>query len=148
MRSEAAKAAAEIRKELKKHNIKASVRCDNYSMGSSVDVTLLNNPLPATVALVNDFCEPYGYDRGSNIDDSRNTTFRDDIPQASHVMVSMSYDDEIRAEARTLVEALDVEPNFNYDTQVYMMLNGVHSESNKLWSKHKPRIVSTMEKSK
>lgn len=59
--SEAAKAAALIRKHLKKHNIKASVTSDNYSMGSSVDVTIKQDTLPAMVQDIKNYCAQYQY---------------------------------------------------------------------------------------
>jgi len=147
MRTEAARAAAEIRKELKKFNIKASVTSDNYSMGSSISVTIKNNPLPATVKAVTEFCKKYGYDKGSRIDDSRITDFRDDIPQASFVSVSAEYDQEIREKARELIKHLALPSDFNQDSQVHQMLNGCHPHSPKLWTTHKPRVTAKTPKS-
>mgnify|MGYP003118190696 CR=1 FL=1 len=87
MKTESAQASAIIRKFIKSLGVKASVRSDNFAGGSSIDVVIKDDVPEETVKAIQEFCEPYKYDKGGRIDDSRIYEFRDDIPQAGFIFV-------------------------------------------------------------
>jgi len=97
MKAPYALAAAQIKKELKRHKIPCSVTSEGYSMGSSINVNLLENPLPATVELVTVFAAKYQYGHYNSMEDIHEcSNSRDDIPQAKHVFVQGDYSEEFK----------------------------------------------------
>ncbi len=93
MRTEAAKAAAAIRKELKAAfpGIKFSVRSSTYSMGDSVDVDYEDGPTSSSVTDIT--CKyKYGHFNGSE-DIYEYSNQNDAIPQAKFVMVNRAPSD-------------------------------------------------------
>lgn len=97
--TQAALAAREIRKELKEAfpNIKFSVRSDNFSMGSSVDIGWENGITEKEVEqIVNKY--QYGHFDGS-IDMYESSNYRNDIPQAKFVDCARTITDDILEKA-------------------------------------------------
>lgn len=85
MKTRSALAASMLKEEIKKMFPKKKVRVvsQRYSMGSSINVRVE----PDIIDDVKRIADKYAYDKGSNIDDSRITEYRDDVPQASFVFV-------------------------------------------------------------
>jgi hypothetical protein len=99
MRSTAAKAAAMIRKEIKKNGIKARVTCQNYSGGSSINV-VMNDELPATYDKIEEYAKQFQFGHFNGMTDSYEySNTRDDIPQVTFVFVDNRYSDKVRASA-------------------------------------------------
>jgi hypothetical protein len=102
--SNQALAAQAIRKELKAMGIKASVKSKGYSMGDSVDVTLLNDPTPSVVAAVKDMTAKYQYGHFNGMEDIYEySNCNDDLPQTKHLFVNVDYSDELRAKVKVFV---------------------------------------------
>ena len=97
MRTEAAKAAAAIRKHLKAHGIKAKVKSSNFSMGSSVDITVYDQ-LPATHSKIETFCDQYQYGHFDGMTDQYHCSNTQDFPQAKYVFVKNEISDELTAQ--------------------------------------------------
>ena len=94
-----AHAAKLIRAELKKHGIKGRVRASSASMTSSVDV-YLENALPATEKLVEEFANQFQYGSFNGMEDIYEyTNSRDDIPQVKYVFVHNDFSDEMKQKA-------------------------------------------------
>ncbi len=145
MKYEHSQAAALIRKELKAHGISAKVKSQSYSMGSSINVRLLNNPLPITVSKVTEAVAKYQYGHSNN---------RDDIPQAKHVFVEADYTDDFKQLAwdhiRNLLQGGEEAAESYKDansiqlqgewagTWVHRVLSG--SDFPQFWGDHKQRI--------
>lgn len=97
--TEAAEAAKLIRKELKKNNIKATVKSKNYSMGSSVNITVYDQA-PWTMKAIKEFCEKYEYGTFDAMTDCSGFKNKGlDIPQAKHVFVDNDASDELKQKA-------------------------------------------------
>jgi len=97
--TQAAQAAAQIRKHLKEAGIPASVRSQNYSMGNSVDIDIVDQS-PAIVSAIKSFCYQYQYGSFDGMTDCYNyTNNRKDIPQAKYVMVNVKYSPEMLQQA-------------------------------------------------
>lgn len=138
--TEAARCAALIRAELRKQGVPARVRSSNFSMGDSVSVELLNDPLPATARRVEAFCgnledghfdgmmECYEYARHS-----------DGLPRAKYVQVSVNYSDAIRAEARAYLNTYwgESRADWQRDQDVWACLNGTLGH---FWTDRKPHV--------
>src|SRR6185437_12615350 len=96
--TEAARCAALIRAELNKHRIAAIVRSRNFAGGDAVDVTLMNDPLPATVQQVEAFCGKLQDGHFDGMTDCYHYAHHNDnLPRAKYVHVSVRYSDAIRA---------------------------------------------------
>lgn len=94
--TEAAKAAAEIRKHLKANGVPCKVTSQNYAGGSSVNVYLFD-PLPATRQQIELYTAKYEYGTFDGMTDSYDyTNVRDDIPQVRFLFVNAEYSDELR----------------------------------------------------
>lgn len=135
MKSNHAAAAAAIRAELKRHGIKASVRSESYSGGSSITVDLQQDLSPAAVAEIKGFCNQYvrgSFDGMTDCYHYDNT--RQDLPQVSYVFVNMDYSEEAKQAARDYVAARYVA--WNNDT-VWAALYREHSD---FWKARKPRV--------
>ncbi len=147
--TEAAQAAKMIRKELKKHGIKAKVKSENYSMGSSVNITL-NNELPKTVELVTSFAKAFQYGHFDGMNDIyEHSNNNDDLPQAKFVFVENAYSDELKQSVWDLVHVklqgmdyynADFKQVTEYDPNhhVSMVLNGTDDFVG-FWASMKPR---------
>ena len=92
----AALAARQIRKMLKQHGVKASVKSSNYAGGNSIRVTLFDAP-PWTVDAVKAATAKYEYGTFDGMTDSYNyDNRRDDIPQVKYLFVEVEFTDERR----------------------------------------------------
>ena len=86
-KSNQALAAAAIRKELKAAGIKASVTSEGYSMGDSVNISLVDAS-PETMKAVNSLCKKYQYGHFDGMNDIyEHSNSRNDIPQTKFVMI-------------------------------------------------------------
>lgn len=99
MKTDAAKAAQMIRKQLRLDGITAKVTSDNYAGGSSVDVNttdLTHEQVKRVTKYINQF--QYGnYDGFNDYYDFNNS--RTDIPQVKYVFLNNSYSPEVRQTA-------------------------------------------------
>lgn len=125
--TEAARCAALIRAELKKHHIATTVRSRNFSMGDAVDVSLQNDPLPATVEWVEAFCKNLQDGHFNSMTDCYEYHHHGDgLPRAKFVQVSVDYSDAIRAEARAYLESHfgDGRNDWEIDRELFPCLRG------------------------
>jgi hypothetical protein len=100
MKTEAAQAASEIKKELKAAfpGFKFSVRSSNFSMGDAVDIDWVDGP---TTDMVDDIVGKYQYGHfDGSIDCYEYSNTRDDIPQAKFVQTQRSMSEEISQQIR------------------------------------------------
>ncbi len=89
-KSSQAAAAAMIRKELKKHGIKATVRSSSFAGGTSVDVTV-SNLAPWVRREVEAFVGQFEYGHFDGMYDIYEySNCRDDIPQVKFVFVNFN----------------------------------------------------------
>ena len=146
MKTEAARASAAIRKNLRKNGIKARVTSKSYSGGDSVNVTLPDDLLPAAVDEITKYCDQYQaghFDGMTDIYERSNS--RSDIPQVSYVFVDASFSDELIESAQAYIEArLNVE-HFSADDlrrKVYQTLRGGNQYSDGFYFDRKPRRVA------
>jgi len=95
MRTEAARAAATIRKKLREMGINVRVTSSNYSGGSSLRVALLNDPLPNVVEEVESYCNQF----------KCGTRLRDDIPQVQYLFVEATYSVELTLAASEFIRS-------------------------------------------
>jgi len=96
-KSGAAACASAIREELKNifPGIKFSVRCQNFSMGDSVDIDWNDGP---TTHEVDNVTKKYQYGHFDGMTDMyENSNSRNDIPQAKYVMTQRSMSKELEA---------------------------------------------------
>jgi len=152
MRTPAAQAAALIRKELKKHGVKASVKSENYSMGSSVRVTM-EDELPAIVAKIKVFAAKFQYGHFDGMNDIYEySNDNPDLPQAKHVFVQCHYSKQYEQEAWEMVrsslhgmDAFDADyrnvNNHDATQHVFRVLNG-SDDFVGFWATKKPRIAA------
>jgi hypothetical protein len=137
--SDHAAAAAAIRAELKKHGIRASVRSDSYSMGSSINVKIKQDVSPAALEKIRAFCSQYQYGHfDGSIDLYEYSNSRDDIPQVSYVFVEVDYSDEIKQAARDYIAGISGIESYERDRYEWMALCGSWGD---FWRSRKPRVV-------
>lgn len=141
-KTSAARAAALIRKHLRANGINASVRSRVFSMGSSVDVGVRQDVLPATMRKIEAYCDQYQYGHFDGMDDSyRMSNCREDIPQAKYVHVSFHFSDALRQDVRNWLAERGIDPDaYNGGDPVWMTLNGSLSLSREFWTARKPRM--------
>jgi hypothetical protein len=97
-----AAASKQIRAELKRRGIKATVRSKGYTGGNSVSIDVLEDLEPEALRETEEFCGQYQQGNFDGMDDSyRYTNRRPDLPQVRYVFVSVSWSDKIIAEAQT-----------------------------------------------
>ncbi len=99
MRTKAAKAAAEIRKILKKEmpGIKFSVRSQNYAGGNSIDVSYDNGPVSESVEQL---IGQYQYGHFDGMDDCYYYSNRNDrIPQVKFLFVRRDISEDVYQKA-------------------------------------------------
>lgn len=115
-RSQAALAAAAIKKELKQHfpNIKFSVTCQNYSMGDNVRVEYNDG---VKRQKIEDIIGKYQYGHFDSMTDSYEyTNNRNDIPQTKYLHITRNCSDETRAKIIEVIKATYYGcENFNED---------------------------------
>ncbi len=88
MKSESAKGAAMIKKFIKDLGVAASVRSENYSMGSSINVSVEDQP-PAMYEKIKSFANNFQYGHFNGMEDIYEySNNRKDIPQAKFVFVN------------------------------------------------------------
>ena len=151
MKTPSALAAAAIKKHLKSHGIVCKAKSSNFSMGSSVDITV-QNVLPNVLEQIKSYCEQYEYGTFCGMTDSsgvKNCDF--DGPQAKYVNVHCEYSETIKAsawaEAKALYSAMDDAPEdfdpkyYDYDhNRIYS--NVLHDSKSSFWTALKPRIAA------
>ena len=138
MKTQAAKAAAMIRAELKKNGIAARVRSRVYSMGSSVDVYLNGDYAPATIAAVKEFCGKFQYGHFDGMTDCYEYSNRNDsIPQAKFVSVEARYSDALRAEVAAYVANIRGIQEYEIEHYVWLAIGGRFGD---FWRTRKPRV--------
>lgn len=150
MKTEAAKAANQIKSILKNNGIKCSAKSKVFSMGSSVDVKV-KNLLPATLEKVKAFCEQYEYGTFDGMTDCQGIKNRHlDLPQAKYVSVSCDYDEEYYQAAWEELKSdfglkdapesyKDGINNLNYQDAFWRTFR---DSSSKFWTQFKPRIAA------
>lgn len=95
-----AAAAKMIRAELKKNGIKASVRSESYSGGSSITVRVEADICPATRDAIEAFTSRFEYGHFNSMEDIYEYSSRnDDLPQVKFVFVEVEYSDAIQQRA-------------------------------------------------
>ena len=103
MKTEVARAAAAIRKELKTAFPKVifSVTSDTFSMGDAVRINYTDGP---KVEEINNIADKYQYGTFDGMTDCYdNDNCRDDIPQAKYVQVSRTMSEKSRNLAKELL---------------------------------------------
>ena len=137
-----AEAAFRIRKELKKHGIKARVRSASFSMGDSVSITLYD-PLPATHKMVDEFSGRYEKGHFNGMEDIYE--YRKDYDEdanTKYVIIEIEYSDEMKEKALKYVH-----DKFNMDGMterdyVEFMYRELRSEKSGFWYHIKPRLAA------
>ena len=125
--TESAQVAAIIRKHLKAEGIQATVRSSNFSMGDSVTVHLLDDPNPATVQQVREFCAKFKDGHFNGMEDIYEYTNHADksIPRTKYLHVECRYSDTIRANAADYTRTLGCDPDgWDGADLVWQALNG------------------------
>lgn len=98
--SAAAAAAKAIRTQLKAASIPARATSDNFSGGNSVTVTLLGDPMPATVEAVKQGLAKYQYGEFDAMTDCYEyTNKRSDVPQTKYLTINIEYSPELEQRA-------------------------------------------------
>ena len=132
-----AQAAQMIRKELKKHGIKAKVSSKSASMMTAVDITVYNQT-PATMKKIKEFAGQFEYGSFNGMEDIYEyNNSRDDLPQVKYVQVQNEIDESIKEAARQeILETIETERFSSWDIQnlVYRKL-----QEDSFWTKFKPR---------
>jgi len=138
MRTESAKAASIIRKELKANGLNVTVKSKNYSGGNSIDVTIHKDLTPAGVKEVTAYCDQFEmghFDGMRDLYEYSNT--RNDIPQVKFVFVHVDYSDEIHQASRDYIDEINGIEENQKDRYYWMALNGSWGD---FWKTQKPRI--------
>lgn len=135
--SDHAAAAKIIRAELKRHGIKAQVRARSYAGGSSVDVNLLEDVLPATLREIKAFVSRFQYGHFDGMTDSYEYSNRsEDLPQVRFAFVNPHYSDELRADAEAYVREIQGIAEYEVGRYVSLVLAGTWGD---FWTSRKPR---------
>lgn len=140
-KSTQAQAAAMIRKELKKHGIKATVRSESASMMTAVRVTVYNQANCAENK-IKEYLAQFEYGSFNAMEDIYEMdNSRDDIPQVKYVTFTNEISPEIRERAWQIIKAdydLSDDERHLWDTQqkIYRELSDDKSAT---WAEFKPR---------
>ena len=138
MKSIPAQVAAIIRKELKKHGIKARVRSESFSMGNAVNVNIKQDITPGAKKEIEAFCGQFQQGHFNSMEDIYEYSNRNDnIPQVKWVSVEVDYSDEIRQAAKDHIDNIHGIDEWEKDKYAWMALNGSWGE---FWTSRKPRI--------
>lgn len=99
MKSEQAQVAAIIRKALKAHGIKCSVKSRSFSMGDAVDVKVFDQ-MPAAMALIESEFSKYQYGRFNGMEDIYEySNTNGDIPQTKFLHINNVISSELKQKA-------------------------------------------------
>ena len=133
-----------IRKQLKANGINARVRSENYSMGSSVDVDINGDYLPAAIEEIKAYCAQFQYGHFDGMTDCYEYSNRnDDLPQAKHVFVRVHRSEELKEAASEFVSQMFGElDSFDQHTQTHQVLNGTSQLASRFWISRKPRVAA------
>lgn len=132
-----AAAAKMIRAELKKQGIKARVRARTASMMTAVDVTILQDVLPATLKQIEVFVGQFEYGHFDGMTDCYEySNSRDDIPQVKFAHVSVEYSDELKAAAKAYVAEINGIDEWERDRYEWLVIQGTWGD---FWTSRKPR---------
>lgn len=117
--TEAAQAAKAIKQELKKAypSVIFSVKSDNYSMGSSVDILYKDGPKCDDVRAITDKYQ-YGHFDGMQ-DMYINSNCNSDIPQAKFVIVSRTMSDIARFKIKKELNFADSVSDNDVQTHIF-----------------------------
>lgn len=141
MKSAHAQAAAMIRKQLKANGIKARVRSESYSMGSSIRVKVLQDLVPAALEEVKAYCNQFQYGHFDGmVDMYENSNSRDDIPQVKYVFVEIEYSEELKQAVKDYISeigGIEEHERWRYENLVY---SGNRNWSGDFWANYKPRL--------
>ena len=108
-----AQVAKIIRKELKKHGIKAKVRSDSGAMMTAVNINLEDEP-PYVVKAVEDFAKKYKYGHFDSMQDmyiANNS--KEEIPQVKYISVNVNYSRELKQQALDSITDYFGKPRMN-----------------------------------
>lgn len=135
-----AAAAAEIRKELKRNKIPATVRASSYAGGSSVRVHIKADILPAAKKEIEEFAFRYQYGHFDGMHDIYEYSNRDEgIPQVKFVFVEVDYSDELKAEISDYVDAIGGLPEHERNRYKQLVISGAWGD---FWTSRKPRLAA------
>jgi len=117
--TEAAKAAKEIRKELKAINVKASVKSQTFSMGNSVDI-YVTDLSPETEKQVQAICSKYQYGHFDGMTDSYEVSNLNAnlVAQAKYVFVENKPSDEMIENILNWLDSKDAHKQFSTDEKI------------------------------
>lgn len=140
MKTDAAIAASMIRKELRKHGIKASVTSENYSGGNSIRVRL-NDELPATVERIEEYCSQFKSGYFDGMEDIYVYNSDRTGPTVKFIFVDNEISKELRAKAEAFVNRYYARPEIGYehDSRIWEQLSRKDSA---FWKANKPRIAA------
>lgn len=133
-----AAAARAIRNELKAHGISGSVRSRTFAGGTSVDVRITEDVLPATLQQIKAFAKQYQYGHFDGMTDCYNyDNDRPDLPQVKYVSVDYHASPELRDEVEKYVAKINgikEGERWQYENMVMMGTWG------DFWTTRKPRV--------
>ena len=136
-----AAAAKIIRKQLKAHNITATVRARSYAGGSSIGVTIKQDVTPATAQKIEEYCQQFEMGHFDGMQDMYEySNVNADLPQVKFVFVKVQYSDEIKSAAKALVDTVEGLHDWDKDSWVWQTLNGSGCLAAEFWTAHKPRV--------
>ena len=161
IKSQAAQAAAIIKKHLKSHGIPCKVKSSNYAGGDSLTVTV-NDLMPATRFQIESYVKQFQFGKFDGMTDCYDVTNRrDDLPQVSYAFVNVEYSDELQQaawdHAKKTLTGMDCAPesfkdagkfrNDNFgewgNTLIWRFLRGDSgSFYDWFWRTRKPRITA------
>ncbi len=157
MKTEAAQAAAMIRKELKKQGIECNVKSKNFTGGDSVSVTVYDQS-DAAMNKIKKYCGQFEAGRFCHYSDMYEySNDRSDVPQAKYVSVRNAISDELYNEMylyfksfyrswkdfpETYQEArkIQIKPEHFESVEMYVQ-NSWHQKD--FWKSKRPRIRLT-----
>ena len=140
-KSTQAQAAAMIRKELKKHGIKATVKSQSASMMTAVRITVYNQ-IPATAQKIEDYCNQFQYGSFNGMEDIYEySNSRDDLPQVKYVTFINEISEEIKDKAWEIVkEWRGYNDNDRHDwTAQQSIRNELNDKNSPVWNCLKTR---------
>jgi hypothetical protein len=143
MKSQVAQAAAMIRKHLKANNIDARVTSKSYSMGSSINVNINQDVVPAVREMIETYAKGFQYGHFDGMRDLYEySNTNDEIPQAKFVFVHFNNSDELEAAAREFMGRWKYETEYELDRAVWSLLagNGQSDLVAEFWKTQKPRV--------
>ena len=140
MKTQAAIAASMIRKELRKHGIKASVTSENYSGGNSIRIRL-NDELPITVERIESFCDQFVAGHFDGMTDCYVYDNYKAGPTVKYVFVQNNISDELKEKAEAFVKKYFVSSLTGYELD-RTVLEMLRRHDSAFWKANKPRIAA------